>query len=95
MMELKPCPFCGGNAYPGSSTIGYTIQCGDCGATSVCMLALDAAVERWNRRATDENAAYERAARVCEESANNYREDFAWIPLHCAAAIRALIKEEK
>lgn len=60
--ELKPCPFCGGNAelhheYAGS---GYSyIQCNKCGIKSVMFIkAFDRssdehAINYWNRRCND------------------------------------------
>jgi hypothetical protein len=40
------------------------------------------------------NAALEKAAKVCDELREDYKEDFKWIHMHCAAAIRAM-KVEK
>lgn len=64
MAELKPCPFCGGNAVlthdltgPGASYI----QCKKCGVESVKFIRSfsgssdDQAIEFWNRRANDES----------------------------------------
>ena len=65
MAELKPCPFCGGEA--GLTTknlsygaIGAVVACKECGAKSMiyCVradwCANDMATNAWNRRAEDE-----------------------------------------
>lgn len=62
--ELKPCPFCGGDAKLRDTTYGnnisaYVVRCGnvDCDVrptTSYFRVRKDA-IERWNRRATDGN----------------------------------------
>lgn len=68
MEELKPCPFCGGEAYivevkPHSHIIatfmadyegGAFVECSDC----TCAIAADTkaeAIEAWNRRVNNEN----------------------------------------
>ena len=64
-MDLKPCPFCGGNAElrhtEGNSEYGKTafVACLRCGANSR-MVSLsfkysadEKAIEAWNRRASD------------------------------------------
>ena len=66
MAELKPCPFCGHEAFAEPSKVrkGYecVIQCSGCLA---CMLSIthdteeeaeEAAIAAWNRRANDEKA---------------------------------------
>lgn len=61
-IELKPCPFCGGEVYLhtyGSyngylwNCVMYNLSCAECGAT-ISTKSLDHVVELWNRRATDE-----------------------------------------
>ena len=56
--ELKPCPFCGGEATLWQ-TLGadrpYHILCG-CGGRVGWFVTEQEAVEAWNRRATDEQA---------------------------------------
>ncbi len=44
MSELKPCPFCGGEAY--QTCIVGTVKCLQCGASTI--------VDNWNDRATPE-----------------------------------------
>lgn len=63
MNELKPCPFCGGEAQISSDTEAtrdtadrfwaYTIVCSRCCATSGLTYTPKKAVEAWNRRASD------------------------------------------
>ena len=55
MMELKPCPFCGGEArlavtsYPGGDR--YRVCCTDCGATTWPRLISGKLAEAaWNKR---------------------------------------------
>ena len=65
MAELKPCPFCGGeaeitefdpfNGYQGSMNM-YSVHCKKCGAEIVRNQNKDYAVDAWNRRA--DNATY-------------------------------------
>ena len=44
MSDLKPCPFCGGEAY--QTCIVGTVKCLQCGASTI--------VDNWNTRATPE-----------------------------------------
>ena len=53
-------------------------------------VAEDAQAQRDKAR----NDALEQAAKVCDELREDYKEDFKWIHMHCAAAIRAM-KVEK
>lgn len=60
MTELKPCPFCGGEAKMikfqkvGSETCEYVMQCWGCHAkTRVCKTD-EEAIRAWNRRWNDE-----------------------------------------
>lgn len=56
MQELKPCPFCGGEAelskyYPGFSRKSYVmVRCRSCRANTGDWRRRDIAVARWNRR---------------------------------------------
>ena len=54
-IELKPCPFCGGEAKMikiGGAT--YFIQCNECHSTSGAFSTSEEAVEAWNKRAQHE-----------------------------------------
>lgn len=66
MIELKPCPFCGGKAELYESEaynlkteekeeqIRFFVMCEECTAL-VCGLSKKVAAERWNRRTNDEH----------------------------------------
>lgn len=54
MVELKPCPFCGGH----NMNVRYLwcrpyIICDKCHAKTPCYNTFNAAIEAWNRRAED------------------------------------------
>ena len=56
--ELKPCPFCGGEAElqpEGLTACGYWVKCSECGIeqSETCEFAEDA-IEVWNRRVHDD-----------------------------------------
>lgn len=63
MAELKPCPFCDGEAQISADpeamrdTVGrlwaYTVVCSRCCATSGLTYTPEKAVEAWNRRARE------------------------------------------
>ena len=59
-IELKPCPFCGGDAEVASFKLGifghayYYVRCTMCGATSKVQVTARKAERSWNRRAGDE-----------------------------------------
>ena len=62
--ELKPCPFCGGEAHislPDDDWDGYCVGCDDCnvymGLGFGCGLfpTLEEATTAWNRRVNDED----------------------------------------
>ena len=55
MADLKPCPFCGGEAKAFSFRDGETIvYCEDCEIETPMFTAMKYAIEAWNRRANDE-----------------------------------------
>ncbi len=67
MPELKPCPFCGGEAYfrnpqkeKGGAMCSVSVECKECGAMPYAILVYEflsdtekkeAAAKAWNRRA--------------------------------------------
>lgn len=62
--ELKPCPFCGGEAVVHVSD-GVRVVCRNCVATSKCLVdgysqgrpngtAINSVIKAWNRRVADE-----------------------------------------
>lgn len=54
MMELKPCPFCGGEADMGKVIDGlYIVNCTKCFASSATSKSKELVVRHWNRRVTD------------------------------------------
>ena len=59
-MELKPCPFCGGDqigvvetAYGNYMNIFYFAHCDNCGCRTKLFREGDDAEEAWNRRVND------------------------------------------
>ena len=61
MAELKPCPFCGGEAFtvenlyycePGRVGL-WTVECNGCHATTFEYDSEQEAIEAWDRRAED------------------------------------------
>ena len=52
-MELKPCPFCGGEAEAVKDPcgMGYFAVCHKCEIRTLIFLTKEKAVKRWNRRA--------------------------------------------
>lgn len=53
MAELKPCPFCGGEAVLSGSEYTY-VYCKKCGAESHGGKSRAKTVEQWNRRVGDD-----------------------------------------
>ena len=59
MIELKPCPFCGGEANLVQGSSGKLlpwVRCRDCGAETSDYDSVEEAAEAWNRRADDANS---------------------------------------
>ena len=60
-IELKPCPFCGSKSVWVADNIldylfiGYNVHCNGCGAETRYTKDRDKAIERWNRRAENDN----------------------------------------
>ena len=57
--ELKPCPFCGGDAEITKWHEGYFVECKKqrCGGTIGAYKTEEEAIEAWNTRAKDGNDA--------------------------------------
>lgn len=49
-IELKPCPFCGGEAVERGHNVVW-IRCRECGAETKAWCSSEQAKEAWNRRA--------------------------------------------
>lgn len=50
-IELKPCPFCGGEAHVYQDYTGhYTVQCDKCGIGTLSYNNKKTAKRQWNRR---------------------------------------------
>jgi Lar family restriction alleviation protein len=58
MIELKPCPFCGGKArlYNGNHD-GFGVCCTKCSAKVYGYMTTGGASRAWNRRANDRDIA--------------------------------------
>lgn len=65
MIDLKPCPFCGGKAKIYASTIGVSVKCMNCYAQTETYIdmcyancrkenATEHAVDAWNQRQSDD-----------------------------------------
>ena len=53
MAELRPCPFCGGEAeLTGFNAPEYWVWCPNCKASADAHTCSDAAIKAWNTRAT-------------------------------------------
>ena len=50
MTELKPCPFCGGEAEYGLTVAGEEVYCTKCKAAVPRITTKEAAIELWNTR---------------------------------------------
>ena len=61
MAELKPCPFCGGEAVL-YGQVFYYIVCKSCLAESKGNYSEQAAIEAWNRRYTPEEIDFDYGA---------------------------------
>lgn len=84
-LKLRPCPFCGGEAYMVDAEIDgrahYIVKCGTCYSTSgVMQLSRPEAVAAWNRRA-------ERTCRMVEVETGELADysDTDEVIFHCAA----------
>jgi Lar family restriction alleviation protein len=58
MAELKPCPFCGGDAYCASglsphADVRCIVTCEDCNIRTPLKMTKEEAIEAWNWRAEE------------------------------------------
>lgn len=70
--ELKPCPFCGGEAEIYQSYCGYyQIECHQCSARSCMAVEEESVISNWNMRSTTERKSktmtLDEAIEYCEE----------------------------
>ena len=92
--ELKPCPFCGGEAEYGLTMAGEEVYCTNCGAAMPRTTTKDAAIEAWNTRAerTCHNTEYLDgcfACSACGEELEDPRQEpgfVKWCPF-CGAKV--------
>lgn len=87
MSELKPCPFCGGEAFINLERDCRWVECRKCGAMGYVEIGGEAeAIEAWNMRAGCENCAAlnkaaglwakaDKRARDLERTCHNISED--------------------
>lgn len=68
MNELKPCPFCGGNATLWSDGYMEYVECDVCGAKSQSCYDPQLAVRKWSTRADDYKQAAEYWQRMYEQT---------------------------
>lgn len=52
--RLRPCPFCGGGAVIKGTALVTWVECQDCGMSTTASTRSYEAINRWQRRATDE-----------------------------------------
>lgn len=98
--QLRPCPFCGGEAniyqmhFCGTT---YTCECSDCGIETKPMDTEAEAIEAWNRRAEPERKsmvwkpakgrpAYEKGICNCGYVLSVLQRDFVYCP-ECGAKL--------
>lgn len=81
MTELKPCPFCGGEAELYSGGIKYVL-CKECLATSNDFKTEAEAIKAWNTR-HERTCNVDRrvpGAAFCDECAQDWEDDWSYCP---------------
>ena len=90
--ELKPCPFCGGEAELYQSYCGYyQIECHQCSARSCTAVEKESVISNWNMRSTTERKSKtmtldeaiehckEVATKNCSECAEEHQQLANWL----------------
>lgn len=90
--ELKPCPFCGGEAELYQSYCGYyQIECHQCSARSCTAVEKESVISNWNMRSTTERKSKtmtldeaiehckEVATKNCSECAEEHKQLANWL----------------
>lgn len=54
MTEIKPCPFCGGEAYVLEGFTLYEVACDYCHCRTPVEYSKEKVIELWNRRTSDD-----------------------------------------
>lgn len=65
--ELKPCPFCGGeaNLYKYAKNGKFLVRCEYCGVETIYFGTEEIAIKAWNRRVNDEIIGDDYKCPVC------------------------------
>lgn len=80
MSELKPCPFCGGEAHIVQWSNKYDAVCQnrECDVFLDCYASYEQAVNAWNTRTPDTTALLKQALEALESLKANRDEDWPW-----------------
>ena len=75
--ELKPCPFCGGEAeIVGDDYMEWIAECVECCASSMTYATEAEAVEAWNTRTPEQAIAATLGGGECEVISHYYYDDY-------------------
>lgn len=87
MSELKPCPFCGGDAkVVGCGNGMRAFECLRCGASTACTFKTDGSMRLWNARA-------ERTCEVEGSYTDNWEYQTWGFELSCGHDVSMLVNE--
>ena len=92
-MELKPCPFCGGEPEIITDLSGgFYIHCKNCGCSTFGAMHKELAIEKWNRRQSPSVTEEVREALEFYAWGNHYMTDNGYIEImdHGERAKKAL-----